>query len=383
MSFQATHVTSPRSRPTSAPRSPASSHTLPASHALALADLVKRWNVTPILLLEGSKLTYDELSNPETRVPFDEMIRLMQRARALTGEAGLGYYLGLQTRVSAHGYLGFAAMTSATLGEALELATRFSPTRTTALTLRLRIAQGKASLLIEERTNFGEAQDAIIPALMVGLWQIGSALLGKSLSGTADFTFDEPPYFRRFAHLVPPVRFRRPVHALTFDAALLHEKIVLADPAAQKLAQKQCEDALIALGFDGNVTERVRSLLTAEEVDGSRRVRSLPEVARALSLSERTLKRRLSDEGATYSGLLEEERKDLAMLLLRNKARTVSEVAYALGYSDAANFTRAFRRWTGESPAAFRAKEGEAPRQSLRRPPRIRSKNKNMLMKSR
>ncbi len=73
-----------------------------------------------------------------------------------------------------------------------------------------------------------------------------------------------------------------------------------------------------------------------------------------MHVSERTLKRKLAADATTYSQLVAEERRALATRLLRSDELSIDEVAARLGYSDATNFTRAFRRWTGMTPRAFR-----------------------------
>jgi AraC-like DNA-binding protein len=86
----------------------------------------------------------------------------------------------------------------------------------------------------------------------------------------------------------------------------------------------------------------------------SREIKGPAEVARGLGMSERTLKRKLAEQGTSYSELLDRERHSQAVELLRGAA-SIDDVAERLGYSDAANFTRAFRRWTGRSPRVHRA----------------------------
>ena len=99
------------------------------------------------------------LGVPGAQLPVPTVVELFERARTLTGNPGIGIQLGLQMRASAHGYLGFAAMTASTLREALETATRFVPTRTNAIGLSLHVSGSSASLVIEQRADFGPAQD--------------------------------------------------------------------------------------------------------------------------------------------------------------------------------------------------------------------------------
>jgi AraC-like DNA-binding protein len=324
-------------------------HTLPAVHALHLLEVLARWQVTPAELLEPLGLTLDEISDPHAKMPIGMVEKLMERARSLTGEPALGIYLGLSMRASAHGYLGFAAMSAATVREALELAQRFTPTRTSALGLRLCIDGKIASVLLEEHAALGAARETIVLSLLVGLWTIGRALTGRELEGSADVAFAEPKWFSRFGGAVH-VRFSQPVSQLIFDARLLDLPLVMADPAALRLAREQCERELNALGAGESMASRTRRLL-AKEGGG---FRSLEEVAKKLHVSSRTLKRKLADEGTAFSKVLDDERRAHALLLLRAPEPTLDEIADRLGYSDLANFTRAFRRWTGQTPGAFR-----------------------------
>ena len=274
------------------------------------------------------------------------MVKLFERARALSGNPGIGIQLGLQMRASAHGYLGFAAMTASTLREALETATRFVPTRTNALGLSLHVTEPSASLVIEERADFGPARDTILFALTVGIWQIGDALTGKELTGAADYAFPKPSYADGITGFRQRLRFGQPVTQLVFDASNLDLPLTMADPVSRQIAYAELERSLGELGSDQEILTRVRRALGRK--NGG--FRSLKEVASGLHLSTRTLKRRLAAQGVTYSDVLEEQRRERALLLLRSPKLSLDEVAEQLGYSDTSNFRRAFRRWTGVSP---------------------------------
>ena len=324
---------------------------LPAIHGLHLAQLVERWHVSLEDLLGDIPILPAELSDPAARMPLSIVERIIGRARALTGEPGLGIYLGLHMRISAHGYVGFAAMTASNLREALEIGVRFTPTLTNTIALRLHVEERVASLVVEELHSFGTARDFIVFSLLYGYWQMGNAITGRELDGNADFAFPEPSYFSRFVRVARgEIRFSQPANRLVFDARLLNLPLTMADPAALRLATEQCERELDALGYEGHVVARVRALLPSRQAG----FRTLDEIAKQIHVSPRTLKRKLADDGTSYSELLEEQRRERAMLLLRSRELSVEEVAERLGYSDSANFTRAFRRWTGRTPNAFR-----------------------------
>src|ERR1700678_870509 len=100
-------------------------HTVPNVLVAQLAELVARWHISLDTLLAGTGIGNVELEDPLGRVDVDMMSMLLERARQLTGEPGLGYYLGLQKRVSIYGYLGFAAGSAPSLRDALGIALRF------------------------------------------------------------------------------------------------------------------------------------------------------------------------------------------------------------------------------------------------------------------
>ena len=324
---------------------------IPAINAVHLAELVGRWGVTPAALFRGTSLRRSDLTKPGQRLPVRTLVDLIERARRLTGEPALGVYFGLQMRISWHGYLGLAAMASPNVHHALELAVRFVPTLTGALALELDLHGSKASLTIREQADFGAARDAIVLALVVGIWQLGCTLTGRQLGGAVELAMPEPSYFARFAGVTPAMpRFDRPEHRLIFDAETLSLPFVTADAAALQMTREQCERELDALGFEGPFRDRVRALA----LHGGGGSRTLVDVAAQLHISPRTLKRRLADLKTTYSKILDEERKRRAIALLRTTTLTTEEIAERLGYTDVANFGRAFRRWTRRTPGSYR-----------------------------
>jgi AraC-like DNA-binding protein len=324
--------------------------TLAAVHALHLVQLCARWRVTGEQVLAGTGLTTEALGAPGARLPIATVIALVERARALTREPALGFHLGLQMRISWHGFVGFAAMASSTVKDALEIAARFAPTRTNALALRLELFGDTAALVIEERAPLGAAQDAIVLALVTGIWSIGNSLCGRVLEGAVELAFPEPDYYARFARMAPAsLRFGQPQHRMIFDAKILAIALGERDPVAEQLAREQCERELAELGAADPLAQ-VRALLPTDASG----FRTLEQVAERMHVSARTLKRRLAEHGASFSALLDEARRDRATLMLRGGELGIDEIGTRLGYSDPANFARAFRRWTGVSPAAYR-----------------------------
>jgi len=326
-------------------------HSLPGTYVLYSIELVKRWGITADELLDGTGLASEALADPRVRVPIGTIVVILERARELTGEPCYGIFLGLQMRVSAHGYLGAAALVASTMREAINLSIQFLPIVTAALGLRLRVEGRDASLIVEEYADFGPARDTVLLATLVGMGQIGESLSGRSLPGYADLALPKPAYADRLKLIDKRVRFEQPVHRLFFEASMLDTPYKMADPVALLAARDQCERILAALAQTPRVTARVRALMSNDKGNTP----SLRAIASAMHVSPRTLKRQLAAEGTSFTKIEDEERREKALFLLGSPRLSLKEIADRLGYANLANFSRAFQRWTGHTPGEHRS----------------------------
>ncbi len=342
------------------------SYTLPASYLVDAAQTAEQMGVPLQELFTGSTFSREDLYDPHVNIPVPEVIRFIESARALTRERStkrepvMALYCGLRASIAAHGYLGFAVMSARTLGEALQLAIRYAPTRSNTFALHLEVRGTKAKLVMDELADFGSARDVVLLYLLTGTWQIGNMFLGsEARAGTVEVMLSEPRWYASLRDTPPRIRFGRDQNALVFDAALLDAPIATANAASLRLATEQCERLLAQSQQHAAVVERLRRMVLRKRSG----VRSFEELAVAMHMSPRTLRRRLAEEGCSYATLVEQERRSKALALLRSPEHSVKEVAERLGYANVANFIRAFRRWTGQTPASYRrGVAGELPR---------------------
>jgi AraC-like DNA-binding protein len=159
----------------------------------------------------------------------------------------------------------------------------------------------------------------------------------------------EPAYYRRLAHLVPELRFNQPVNQVVLRQSDLELPLLTPNRAALRLATDQCERGLRDLGVEASIENAMLQVMHRDD-------ETLPfvKVAAALRVSPRTLRRRLAASGLTFSELTQKARCERALLLLRSGELSLEDVAERLGYSTLSNFVRAFRKWTGVTPAAYR-----------------------------
>ena len=314
-------------------------------------EVVKRWDVGADELLAGTGITRHALVNPLARMPIPLLTSLLERARRLTGEPALGMHIGLKTSPTLYGAVGFALLSAGTIREAIDVSTRFGRLVTTAVTVRLQVEGSTASLVVDEHADFGSARDIAMMTTIVALWQISRQLTGRDLlTSVAEFAFPAPARPADLDAGGLPMRFDCPRNRLAFDARSLALPYTMPDPVASRWAQERCQGELDVLGQNADLAARVRDLLASP----GGRVRGLEEVAAEMNQSARTLKRQLQARGVSFSALRAGHVHERAMTLLRSGDLSLDDVARSVGFTTVRNFERAFRRWTGTTPAEFR-----------------------------
>jgi AraC-like DNA-binding protein len=329
---------------------------VPAAYIRLILAAAARRGVDPARLLQPTGVTPQQIDSLGFRLSAGDAVRVIEDAIELTGDAGLGLELGLETKPTGHGDLGFAAMSCDTLGKALDLVVRYVHLQLPDIALRIFPDGSQVVLESGERNRIAPVIRRFIQeCLMAGLYQMGTSLLLNYRPADAELWFDwpEPEYFERFRARLPRTLFDMPSVQLRFSAVFLELPFRMADPEAVRRFVAQCERERLLIDPGGaDLVERVRSALV-RRADG---FPDLDAVAAKLALSVRTLKRKLRERGYGYRVLLNEARLREARRMLRDPDLHIAQISESLGYSDPACFTRAFRRWSGITPSEARTR---------------------------
>ncbi|MBI1397999.1 MAG: helix-turn-helix domain-containing protein [Betaproteobacteria bacterium] len=156
-------------------------------------------------------------------------------------------------------------------------------------------------------------------------------------------------------HFGCPVHFGAGMDALLVSSELLQQPNRLGDPAISKFFDAHLKEALSSYDDGESVEHRARAHVSRALSQGVPRI---SDVAGGLGLSGRTLQRRLADRGYSFQTLVDESRRELAQRLLRETRYPLAEIAFLTGFSEQSAFNRAFRRWAGQTPKAFRLQAG-------------------------
>lgn len=352
----------PQPVPMSEPRS-ANAPTISIAYLQLLVEILGERGISADDLLADQPIDPALLEDSQARMSAQQWTRLILRALSLTNDPGLGYEYGLRMRPTVHGVLGYAAMSAATLRQAQEISARYTQVRQAGFSLTFHEDDAFGYLTLAERQPIPVMRRFFIENILLGIARGTAVLLGRSLAELPEleiwFDYPEPPHYAAWRERLPAVRFDQPHNLLRLPSACLALRPALADPLASQQAVALCERELaLASDREADITSRVRSLLQTRDDGG---YPALPAVAEQLCMSERTLKRKLQHQGTSFLLLLEEARRRDARHLLAHSGMPIRSVALQLGYDNPANFTRAFRRWTGEAPIEYRRRYTERP----------------------
>jgi AraC-like DNA-binding protein len=275
------------------------------------------------------------------------------RALQLTGDPGLGVSYGLRLNLASHGILGYALMSSRNGDQLLSLLTRYAELVMPNLTLT-RIVQGDQLLIACDVRQSPLPRGFQLELVLTTLISGARALFNRRIPGAQMWLdFAPPPHAQLYDALKIPVHFARPQAALVCHRDFLDMEISSAHPVMAEIGARQCEDMLAHMRTRSGIAQQIRRiLLRARGVFPAQN-----DMASALHISSRTLRRRLQDAGLTYREIVDEVKFELAQRYLETSELTVGEIAGLLAYEDPANFRRAFKRWSGHSPNGWRTSQ--------------------------
>lgn len=333
------------------------SFSIPLPYLRQMAELVRTLGVDPVAWLRPVGLTPAGLERVAAAVPFAVFERLIVDAMTLTREPALGLLVGQRLQVQTHGGLGYAALSAGSVRQALTLMETFTRARFSLIDLRIEDGdrrRDEVRVHVAETRELGGLQRPILEAVIMSTKNILDAItLGACRLASVAFPFEAPPYAPLAQQMLAcTVRYRASWSGYTLPRRVLDTPLRAADPVALREAVRICERELELLAANETLAGRVRRLL----LEGPHGFPSLEVVARLLHLTPRTLHRHLVAEGTSFRQVLEAVRHRLAIEHLKVDQFSLEEIAHRLGYTDFANFRRAFKRWEAVPPSVYRAR---------------------------
>ncbi|MDN7141295.1 AraC family transcriptional regulator [Pseudomonas sp. JQ170] len=328
---------------------------IPQHNMLGLPALVaelQSQDVDPVGLLQGSELSPAQMLDPNTRISHRQKLVIFANMQRLMRHADSGLRAGGRQRLSDFGIFGYAMMSSETFGQAVDFGIRHIRLLGPIFEKSFRLEGSEGVFSGQGFFALGELMPLATEFWFASIHSLVQCVLEKPFpSVRLLLPYPAPEHWQCYEAVFRcPVVFNSEVMEWRFDASVLQLPCPNANPITSAMTMGFCQQLVASLPDESDLIESVRMACLSR----SGRFPGVDAVAEALGMSTRTLHRRLAEQQRTYQSVLDEVRCALAIEFLQQSDMPMDELAAQVGFSEAANFRKAFRKWTGQSPGDYR-----------------------------
>lgn len=331
-----------------------------ASSTLALVHYLERqgvFNAPHVEQLTG--LTMSELTDPDRRVPANAHYRLWEHAEYVTGDPGVGLHAGKVVDPERMGLVGHVFFNCDTLGEAVTQYVRLHRLINESVFLSFEQTADQAILCWQPDRAEHYCRQDMDRTLAASITRTRHFIHPGIQAEWVEIAHPAPVYAHEYEKLLGgPVRFDCSITRLAFNSRHLGHPIPRRNPYVYSAVLKQVNSLLARLqsrrSFGRKIHRLISKQMATEKIDAD-------TLARQCHMSRQTLYRKLKKEGLSFQGLVEQVRQDKALRYVAGDQYALGEIAFLLGFSELSAFSRAFKRWTGTSPAEYRARHLASP----------------------
>lgn len=323
-----------------------------------MLDVIATVGIDPLKVLTGTDINPQDIADPFTQTSSLQFLIAARNAVSLFPHSDLELQIGTQLHVTCYGMYGYALLCSEGMRQMFDNAIKFHRLANGMLDVSWIEHDGMATWI------FPSLDELLLPHMDESLYfflidlqfavttTIIRDVMGPwCLPSRATFTQRESIHTAALSDLLQcPFTFDQPHNTLSYPATWLSRKPQFASPITAAQVSAQCARLLEDFRQQAGITRRVYQELT--RVPGC--FPDIEQIAKSLSMTSRSLRRKLEVEGTSYSQQLTNVRKALAIDYLGTTTLSTADIAQALGFSDVVGFRHAFKRWTGKSASDFR-----------------------------
>lgn len=326
---------------------------IPTTILAVIAQLADADGIAVEPWLAGLGLTRAQIDDAAVRVSYRQASIIIKRVLRAFGRSGFGLEVGAHQSSGTFGIMGLAMMTARTFGDAVAIGVEYADITGALMDVEIETPNTREVALVA-RPRFPD--DEILAFLCEELF-MSTFNLARTLAGPAfapqriEFTYPPPPHAAAYRKAFGcEVRFGARSNRMIVAARWLDMRLPTHHPVSAQQALAICREQSAQIKRQSEVIASVERILRRRLTENP----TLGEVAQTLNLSERTLRRQLANAGRAWRDIHDQLRAERALELLRAGALSIAEIGGEVGYSDAREFRRAFKRWTGATPTAMR-----------------------------
>jgi AraC-like DNA-binding protein len=303
--------------------------------------------------LTAAGVDANALDAADSRLKRSELYRMFELAIKAANDPALGLHWCERLSESVFNPITQLIRHAPTLRHGLDMMTRFHGLLSEPASYALSESAGKVTFQCLDMSDQRlPVQRFLGEMLVVGFVRLVRAFSPRARIDWIGFQYPEPEYSAEYARsLGLPCHFGQSFTGVVFDSSLLDTPSPYKDEELHSALRRIAEQRILQVAHNLPISWRVRDYLVGQ---GGKPHIDMPDVARALGMSTRSLRRRLNHEGVSFHDLAHEASASVAKQLLRNKRWSIQEAAYEMGFAHSTTFHRAFKRWTGTTPKEFR-----------------------------
>ncbi len=324
----------------------------PRHHGVDISKLLREGELNELATLLGSLDT----TSPEERIALDRIGPLLRTLWLEMGDEASGF-LSQPLKVGVFSMMCHAIISAGNLRRGLLRSARFIRLLTDDLKLELQECGDEARFIIHYQNPHDLDEVFFVTSLFViwirlSCWMINQPMLLERIH----FRFPRPEYHEEFALMFPCRHaFSQPLNMVVFNKRLLALPIRQDADSLSSFLNHAPESLLTQFRADDSLTAQIKRLLLHQNAGQAElEIQSFEAVSEALHMTSHTLRRRLKDEGNSFQEIKDSIRKGRALVLLEKPDLSLQQIAEQLGFSEPAVFNRAFKKWTGMTPGAYR-----------------------------
>lgn len=325
---------------------------IPVNYMRIFVMVAERMGASRQALLDGTGIDDALLAQPDAYMTFGQYKALKQRTRVEVRDPSFHFQYGASINLTEHGKLGYAAFSSATFEDALKKTVKYIKILNRMYSLDADINGDTVTLSMDTLMPVADLYICEIEQISAAIFQ-AFKVLPNDASNVFEmrFRYAEPAYSELYRNYFGDIcRFGCQANQIVFSIRELRRYWNFGDPIIEKIAQRNCEEALAQIEQDISYAARVREVIQSF----GRRFPNQEQVAEQLGIPTRSLARYLQREATSFQEISDAVRRDLATHYLTSTDWSIDDIAELTGYSSAANFGRAFKKWTGRNPSEIR-----------------------------
>ena len=302
-------------------------------------------------LLANTGIDAQRLNDPHATVEVQDELAFYQNVITLSQDPLIMYKVGFNLQISSYGMWGLALLSSPNVAKAIDFGIQYIEFSYTYNRIELFQDNHQAGLRITHKTELGHLQQKMTEKDLAAIFVIFKALIEiDNPFKEIKMAWPKPPQGDLYQDLfLCPVSFGQPFTEILFERKYLARELLQNNALTVQMCKEQLEEKLPNFKTSDSTIDQVNDYLTRTPSIKA----NIEECAKELKLSSRHLRRKITEEGSSFKTLQDQFRRMLAEKYLRFTDMNLEEIAERLGYSDAANFSNAFKRWTGISPRSF------------------------------